>query len=144
MAVYSRAPLKIERRRQAGGALEVVKFDFADWTVLGLYRSPDRQKAPLPRLLDELEALLPQEAGKRVVVVGDFNVDLNLRESSDKRQLEGWMRQRHFDYSDIGPTTELQTAIDHVWSNSPLSGPTMAITSYYSDHKKILVTFPSE
>jgi hypothetical protein len=144
LSVFSKVPLVVRRESENDGAVEVVSFQHAEWSVIGLYKSPNKTLAPLGSLLTLLERVLPQDGGARVIVVGDSNVDMakSGRDTSDRRRLVAWMTDKGLIHHDVGSTTELISAIDQIWSTQPLSPDSMAIYSYYSDHMKLLVYLP--
>ncbi|MCP4494470.1 MAG: hypothetical protein GY820_45305 [Gammaproteobacteria bacterium] len=110
--------------------------------IITVYKSP-KAEAQLQILLDLLANILHQQSnGERVMIVGDFNVDLLKCDQRDSKKLVEWMEENGFQNEPIGPTTDHATIIDQIWANCPLGQPTQTMDCYYSDHKKILATLP--
>ncbi len=148
IAIYSKEQLVVRRRclpeARGGYAVEVVAFEWQqNFSVVALYKSPDRGYK-LEQLLEMLTDVV--DTNKKTVIVGDFNIDLKAdRHVADARRLREWMETRQFVNRDVGPTTDsaAASAIDQIWSNSPLGEPTQTLDSFCSDHKKMLVCLPS-
>ena len=143
LSVYSKKPVEVTRLRVGGGAIEVVRFRWAGTTVLGLYKSPANEWK-LGQLLDLLEPLLPVGGvdEEKVIIVGDFNVNMRKRDLIDTRRLIERMEAQKFTHHDVGCTTDFLTQIDQIWSNFKLSEPTQSLDSYFSDHKPLLISLP--
>ncbi len=148
IAIYSKEQLTVRRRclseARDGCAIEVVAFEWQEnFSVVALYKSP-KSGYNLEQLFRMLTDVV--DTTKKTVIVGDFNVDLKAdRHAADARRLREWMEARQFVFRDVGPTTDsaAASAIDQIWSNSPLGDPTQTLDSHYSDHKKLLICLPS-
>ncbi len=144
IAVYSKTPLEVTRSETAESALEVVSFYVGRHLVLALYCSPS--KGTLQQLLELLFSAWHQRLAEadRVVIVGDFNVDLSNEENAKTRLLTKWMADHSFRLFPVGPTNDAGSCIDHVWHNGFIGGPNQTLDCHYSDHKNILVTLSLE
>ncbi len=117
-----------------------MSFELSDHLILGLYKSPNIGSDD--QLCQAIDKVLGQwqHHGDKVIIIGDFNIDLMKKTISKTKRLVQWMGDRGFTSHDLGPTTRQITAIDHLWANCPLGQPTMAMYCFFSDHKKLLVT----
>ncbi|MCP4491148.1 MAG: hypothetical protein GY820_28105 [Gammaproteobacteria bacterium] len=142
MAIYSKEELEIRREERLEGAIEASWFTISNHLIIAIYKSP-KAEAQLQILLDLLSNILHRQSKReKVVIVGDFNVDLLKCDQRDSMKLVKWMEENGFQNEPIGPTTDHATVIDQIWANCPLGQPTQTMDCYYSDHKKILATLP--
>ena len=104
--------------------------------VMAVYKPP---AVPLLCLLNSLYSAVRKNCGeeRQLIILGDFDIDI-YGSSSDYEQLQRFM-------SDIGlkqhvseMTTDMRTAIDHIYSN--LENITCGVSeTYYSYHKTVWI-----
>ncbi len=140
IAVYSKTPLEVRRYETAQCAIEVVSFYVGQHLVLAVYWSPF--KGTLQELLDLLFSAWHERLAEanRVVIVGDFNVDVSRDENTKMRLLTNWMAQQFFHLFALGPMNEVDRCIKHVWHNEFIGGPNETFYCKCSTHKNVVIT----
>jgi exonuclease III len=105
-------------------------------TLISIYRS--EQFVSVAQFCERLRPVLESVQGKRVVVVGDFNVNL-LHHSPPAQALSKLMRSYGFEQHVEVHTHKYGALIDHVWTNlgPSFSVSTGVLVSYWSDHSSI-------
>ena len=104
-------------------------------TVMAVYKPP---AIPLHCLLNSLYSAIRNHCGDgQLIIMGDFNVDI-YGSTSDYKQLEEFMSNMGLQQHIKEMTTDMRTAIDHIYSNveSIMCGVS---ETYYSFHKSIWV-----
>jgi hypothetical protein len=101
-------------------------------TLISIYRS--EQLVSIVQFCERLRPILESVQGKRVVIAGDFNVDL-LHHSPLAQTLLKLMRSYGFEQHVEVHTHKYGALIDHVWTNL---GPSFCVStgvlvSYWSD-----------
>ena len=128
---------------------EVVGCAFKDkrgviWHMCGVYRSSHADLTAtliqINRVLDVLKCSHPL---RNVVIIGDFNVDACNATDRQYRQLQEFMLSLEvpcdsminvIDPSVLGPTTDVGSAMDHIWTNTVPEATSIHIV-YYSLHE---------
>ena len=103
--------------------------------VMAVYKPP---AVPLHCLLNSLYSAIRNHcADGQLIIMGDFNVDI-YGSTSDYKQLEEFMSNMGLQQYIKEMTTDMRTAIDHIYSNveSIMCGVS---ETYYSFHKSIWV-----
>ena len=103
--------------------------------VMAVYKPP---AVPLHCLLNSLYSAIRNHCGNgQLIIMGDFNVDI-YGSTSDYKQLEEFMSNMGLQQHIKEMTTDMRTAIDHIYSNveSIMCGVS---ETYYSFHKSIWV-----
>ena len=103
--------------------------------VTAVYKPP---AVPLHCLLTSLYSAIRNHCGDgQLIIMGDFNVDIYVR-TSDYKQLEEFMSGIGLQQHIKEMTTDMRTAIDHIYSNveNIMCGVS---ETYYSFHKYIWV-----
>ena len=103
--------------------------------VMAVYKPP---AVPLQCLLNSLYSAVRNHCGDgQLIIMGDFNVDI-YGSSSDYKQLKQFMSDMGLKQHIEEMTTDMRTAIDHIYSNveSMICGVS---ETYYSFHKSIWV-----
>ena len=102
---------------------------------MAVYKPP---AVPLQCLLNSLYSAVRNHCGDgQLIIMGDFNVDI-YGSSSDYQQLKQFMSDMGLKQHIEEMTTDMRTAIDHIYSNveSMMCGVS---ETYYSFHKSIWV-----
>lgn len=105
-----------------------------DITIISIYRSP---KVPMRQMCAALSNVLMLYNSSFNIFIGDFNVDW----FDDKQKISLYnLFVREHNYRQIVScyTTDNKTAIDHIYTNLPLSEIDFQILeTYFTDHKSI-------
>ena len=103
--------------------------------VMAVYKPP---AVPLQCLLNSLYSAVRNHCGDgQLIIMGDFNVDI-YGSSSDYKQLKQFMSDMGLNQHIEEMTTDMRTAIDHIYSNVETIMCGVSET-YYSFHKSIWV-----
>ena len=110
--------------------------------IIGIYRSTS--KVRITRFIDALKHLhstILDDPNTPVIILGDFNVNLN-ENASDKNTLCKYlMEEKHYVQVINQFTTDYKTQIDHIYTNIPQRVKNSGVLeSYFSDHKPIFVS----
>ena len=104
--------------------------------VMAVYKPP---AVPLQCLLNALYSAVRKncEGDSQLIVMGDFNIDI-YGSTSDYEQLLRFMSDIGLKQHVSGMTTDLRTAIDHIYSN--LENITCGVSeTYFSYHKSVWI-----
>ncbi len=110
--------------------------------IVAIYRSTSKVKiARLINALRHLHSTFLNYLNTPVIILGDFNVNLN-ENASEKNTLSKYLiEEKKYVQLISEVTTDYKTRIDHIYTNIPErvknSG---ALESYFSDHKPIFVS----
>ena len=123
-----------------GIEITVIKItSLADWTIIGIYRSP---KVPIRQLClaiaEILSSITPEN---NIIILGDFNI--NWLVETERRPLCNLLvRDKHYKQLISTYTTDNKTVIDHIYTNiSHLDIQAGVLETYFSDHKTVWVSF---
>ena len=110
--------------------------------TVGIYRSTS--KVRITRFIDALKHLhstILDNPSTPVIILGDFNVNLN-ENASDKNTLcKCLIQEKHYVQVINQFTTDYKTQIDHIYTNIPERVKNSGVLeSYFSDHKPIFVS----
>ena len=110
--------------------------------IVGIYRSTS--KVRITRFIDALKHLhstILDNPSTPVIILGDFNVNLN-KNASDKNTLCKYLiQEKHYVQVINQFTTDYKTQIDHIYTNIPERVKNSGVLeSYFSDHKPIFVS----
>ena len=110
--------------------------------IVGIYRSSS--KAKITRFIDALKHLhstILDDPNIPVIILGDFNVNLN-ENASDKNTLFKYLiEEKHYVQLINQFTTDYKTQIDHIYTNIPERVKSSGVLeSYFSDHKPIFAS----
>ena len=110
--------------------------------IVGIYRSSSRAK--ITRFIDALKHLhstILDDSNIPVIILGDFNVNLN-ENASDKNTLCKYLiEEKHYVKLINQFTTDYKTQIDHIYSNIPERVKSSGVLeSYFSNHKPIFAS----
>ena len=104
--------------------------------VMAVYKPP---AVPLQCLLNSLYSAVRKncEGDVQLIIMGDFNIDI-YGSTSDYEQLERFMSDLGLKQHISEMTTDMRTAIDHIYSN--LENITCGVSeTYYSYHKSVWI-----
>ena len=104
--------------------------------VMAVYKPP---AIPLLCLLNSLYSAVRKNCGeeRQLIILGDFNIDI-YGSSSDYEQLERFMCDIGLKQHVSEMTTDMRTAIDHIYSN--LENITCGVSeTYFSYHKSVWI-----
>ena len=104
--------------------------------VMAVYKPP---AVPLQCLLNSLYSPVMKncERDSRLIIMGDFNIDI-YGSTSDYQQLEQFMSDMGLKQHFSEMTTDMRTAIDHIYSN--LENITCGVSeTYFSYHKSVWI-----
>jgi exonuclease III len=131
------------KKVHSGRDLDILEQSFGtvlpslgELTLISIYRS--KQFVSIVQFCEHLRPVLESVQGKRVVIAGDFNVDL-LHHSLPAQALFKLMQSYGFKQHVEVHIHKYGALIDHVWTNlSPsFSVSTGVFVSYWSDHSPI-------
>ena len=110
--------------------------------IVGIYRSTS--KVRITRFIDALKHLhstILDNPSTPVIILGDFNVNLN-ENASDKNTLCKYLiQEKHYVQVINEFTTDYKTQIDHIYTNIPERVKNSGVLeSYFSDHKPIFIS----
>ena len=110
--------------------------------IVRIYRSPSKVK--IRKFIDALKHLhstILDNPVTPVIILGDFNVNLN-ENASDKNTLCKYlMEEKHYVQIVNHFTTDYKTKIDHIYTNIPERVKNSGVQeSYFGDHKPIFVS----
>ena len=110
--------------------------------IVGIYRSTTKVK--ITRFISALKYLhftTLSDPNIPVIILGDFNVNLN-QDASDKNTLCKYLiREKQYIQLINQVTTDYKTQIDHIYTNIPEKVRSSGVLeSYFSDHKPIFVS----
>ena len=124
-----------------GVELTIVKVtNHEDWTIIGVYRSP---QISTRNLCMALSNVLTEHGAGKTIIMGDFNV--NWMAEDERRPLYSLMIEDN-GYQQLVPscTTDSNTLIDHLYTNVPnvLTEVNCGVfETYFTDHKIIWASF---
>ena len=105
-------------------------------TVMAVYKPP---AVPLQCLLNSLYSAVRKNCERdcQLIIMGDFNIDI-YGSTSDYEQLEQFMSDMGLQQHVNEMTTDMRTAIDHIYSN--LENITCGVSeTYFSYHKSVWI-----
>ena len=110
--------------------------------IVGIYCSTTKVK--ITRFISALKYLhftTLSDPNIPVIILGDFNVNLN-QDTSDKNTLCKYLiREKQYIRLINQVTTDYKTQIDHIYTNIPEKVRSSGVLeSYFSDHKPIFVS----
>ena len=101
-------------------------------------------KVRITRFIDALKHLhstILDDQNTPVIILGDFNVDLNEHVSDKNTLCKYLMAEKHYVQVIDQFTTDYKTQIDHIYTNIPQRVKNSGVLeSYFSDHKPIFVS----
>lgn len=114
--------------------IDLVVFEIFDVIVISGYSSP---KTKTSTLLTELDKFLIKYLDRKVIILGDFNID-NLKNND----LRKYLNNKGFDsaLADNAVTTDYSSQLDLIFANFKFITAGV-YESYFSDHKPIHIQF---
>ena len=108
-----------------------VQFGQENYTVVLLYRSPSVPQREFLANIESLLAWLQDNKTTKIILLGDFNVDLlKFSNSPLSRLTEGFS----FKQVVTEATHRFGSCLDHIYLPERCSGIVTVIPTYYSDH----------
>ena len=110
--------------------------------IIGIYRSTSKVKiASFINALKHLHCAFLNDPNTPVIMLGDFNVNLN-EIASDKNTLCKYLiEEKQYVQLINQVTTDYKTQIDHIYTNIPERITNSGVLeSYFSDHKPIFIS----
>ena len=110
--------------------------------IVAIYRSTSKVKiARFINALKHLHSTFLSDSNVPVIILGDFNVNLN-KNASDKNTLSKYLiEEKKYVQLITQVTTDYKTRIDHIYTDIPERVKNSGVLeSYFSDHKPIFVS----
>ncbi len=106
-----------------------------DLTIIAVYRSP---RIPVTCLCSALLDIITHHTSHQNIIIGDFNVDWLVE--TQRQSLYNVMVRDNFYKQLISTfTTDNQTIIDHIFTNTADIVNSGVLETYFSDHKAVWI-----